>query len=97
LVVFDVPVLAGADLRPLPWHERRDRLELLARAFELPLELSPIVDPTRALGIDISDGRLEGIVLKDRTSRYRDGSRTGWWKVKDPRWIEREGWRFDRR
>jgi bifunctional non-homologous end joining protein LigD len=97
LVVFDVPVLAGVDLRRLPWQERRDRLELLARAFDVPLELSPIVEPTQALAIDMTDGRLEGIVLKDRQSTYRDGTRHGWWKVKDPRWYERESWRFDRR
>lgn len=29
-VVFDVPVLAGVDLRRLPWQERRERLELVA-------------------------------------------------------------------
>jgi ATP-dependent DNA ligase len=29
--VFDVPVLAGVDLRDLPWEERRQRLNLLAR------------------------------------------------------------------
>src|SRR3954469_21408575 len=31
-VVFDVPYLAGTDLRGLPWAERREHLELLARA-----------------------------------------------------------------
>lgn len=44
-----------------------------------------------------ADGRLERTVLKDRTSRYRDGSRAGWWKVKDCSWYEREARRFDRR
>jgi hypothetical protein len=39
----------------------------------------------------------QGVVLKDRTSTYRDGSRAGWHKVKDPSWIDREAWRFDRR
>jgi hypothetical protein len=42
--VFDVPVLLGTDRRDLPWQERRERLELLAHAFEVPLELSPLVD-----------------------------------------------------
>jgi len=96
-VVFDVPVLAGVDLRALPWQLRRDRLELIARAFDVPLLLSPIVEPSRALAMDIEAGRLEGIVLKDRRSTYKDGSRAGWWKVKDPRWFEREAWRFERR
>jgi ATP-dependent DNA ligase len=42
-------------------------------------------------------GQREGLVLKDRRSTYRDGSRVGWSKVKDPSWYERESWRFDRR
>jgi ATP-dependent DNA ligase len=89
--------LAGVDVRPLPWDERRERLELVAGAFDVPLELSPIVEPSRALAIDITDGRLERLVLKDRPSRYKDGTRAGWSKVNDPRWFERESWRFDRR
>jgi ATP-dependent DNA ligase len=95
-VVFDVPVLLGADLRSLPWHARRERLELLARGFDVPLELSPLVDPSVSLVGQMTDGRLEGIVLKDRTSTYRDGTRVGWSKVKDRSWYEREAWRFDR-
>ena len=96
-VQFDLPVLAGVDLRSMPWQDRRDRLELLAQAFELPLELSPIVEPRAALVEAMQDGRLEGIVLKDRMSTYRDGTRAGWTKVKDRSWYERESWRFDRR
>jgi ATP-dependent DNA ligase len=96
-VVFDVPVLAGVDLRPPPWQERRERLELLARAFDVPLELSPLVEPSTVLVEQMEDGRLEGIVLKDRTAPYRDGSRLGWHKIKDRSWYEREAWRFDRR
>jgi ATP-dependent DNA ligase len=42
-------------------------------------------------------GDLEGIVLKDRTSSYQDGSRAGWAKVKDRSWYAREAWRFERR
>jgi bifunctional non-homologous end joining protein LigD len=96
-VAFDVPFLAGVDLRALPWTERRERLELLSRAFDLPYELSPLVEPSPALADQMADGRLEGIVLKDRSSPYRDASRHGWSKVKDPSWQEREAWRFDRR
>lgn len=58
-------------------------MELLARAFDVPLELSPLIEPSVSLVEQMSDGRLEGIVLKDRTSTYRDGSRAGWTKVKD--------------
>ena len=96
-VAFDVPVLAGVDLRGLSWQDRRERLELLAQAFDVPLELSPLVEPRAGLVEAMQDGRLEGIVLKDRQSTYRDGSRAGWTKVKDRSWYEREAWRFDRR
>jgi ATP-dependent DNA ligase len=96
-VVFDAPVLLGADLRGLSWQERRERLELLAGAFDMPLTISPLVHPSVSLVEQMTDGRLEWIVLKDRTSTYRDGTRVGWWKVKDRSWYEREAWRFDRR
>lgn len=45
----------------------------------------------------MADGRLEGIVLEDTPSTYRDGTRVGWSKVKDRSWDQREAWRFDRR
>jgi ATP-dependent DNA ligase len=72
-------------------------LELLAEAFEPPIRLSPVVAPSVGLALDMERGDLEGIVLKDRTSTYRDGSRQGWHKVKDRSWYERAAWRFDRR
>jgi ATP-dependent DNA ligase len=96
-VVFDVPVLAGVDLRAEPWQDRRERLELLARAFDIPLELSPLVGPSVSLVADMESGRLEGIVLKDRRAPYVGGSRKAWTKVKDRSWYEREAWRFERR
>jgi bifunctional non-homologous end joining protein LigD len=95
-VVFDMPVLAGVDLRALPWEDRRERLELLAAAFEPPVYLSPLVEPRREIVERITAGELEGLVLKDRTSPYRDGSRAGWWKDKDRSWYAREAWRFSR-
>jgi ATP-dependent DNA ligase len=58
-VVFDVPFLLGADLRGLAWQERRERLELLACAFERPLELSPLVEPSTSLLAEMTDGRLD--------------------------------------
>ena len=96
-VVFDVPRLAGVDLRAMPWAGRRERLELLAEAFEAPIELSPVVQPSVALAQQLEEGAIEGLVIKDRTSTYRDGGHSGWFKVKDRSWYEREAWRFDRR
>jgi ATP-dependent DNA ligase len=63
----------------------------------VPLTISPLVHPSVSLVEQMTDGHLEGIVLKDRTSTYRDGTRVGWSKVKDRSWYEREAWRFDRR
>jgi ATP-dependent DNA ligase len=87
-----MPVLAGVDPRDEPRQERRERLELLA----YPFELSPLVEPSEPLVADMETGRLEGIVLKRRDSRYRGGSRAGWSKVKGRSWYEREAWRFQR-
>lgn len=52
---------------------------------------------TTADAVEAKRAELEGLVLKDRTSTYREGSRIGWVKVKDSRWYEREAWRFKRR
>jgi ATP-dependent DNA ligase len=95
-IVFGVPILASVDFRGLPWSERRERLELLAEAFAPPIRLSPVVLPSVALALDMERGDLEGIVLKDRESIYRDGSRAGCFKVKDAGWYAREAWRFHR-
>ena len=50
--------------------------------------LSPLVEPCAELARQILDGDLEGLVLKERSAPYRDGSRAGWWKVKDRSWYE---------
>jgi hypothetical protein len=73
-----------------PGRTAGERLELLAQAFDLPLELSPLVEPSRGLVEAMENERLEGIVLKDRTAPYREGSRVGWSNVKDAGWYERE-------
>jgi ATP-dependent DNA ligase len=68
-------------------------LKLLAQAFDVPFDLAPVVTPHESLAEAIIDGRLEGLVLEDLPAQYRDGSRVGWTKVKDPSWYEREPWR----
>jgi len=96
-VAFDVPVLAGVDLLGMPWAELRDawppssgvRGPVRAVAHRRPVD--------RARRRHAGWQARGGIVLKDRTSTYRDGSRDGWTKVKDRSWFEREAWRFDRR
>jgi ATP-dependent DNA ligase len=67
------------------------------QGFVPPVRISPVVPPSVALALDMERGDLEGIVLKDRESTYRNGSRAGWFKVKDRTWYEREAWRLQRR
>ena len=66
-------------------------------AFEPPFQLSPVIAPSQSLVQQMADDELEGVVLKQRSAPYRDGSRSCWSKVKHTSWHEREAWRFDRR
>jgi len=98
LCVYDLLEENGADLRALPQHARRARLELLAVAFpHLQLELSPVLsarsweelaaqrERARALGV-------EGMMLKRRDAQYGVGRTKDvgvWWKWKiDPLSID---------
>jgi ATP-dependent DNA ligase len=78
-VFFDVPYLAGVDLRPLSWQGRRERLALLAVGFEPPYTLVPVSEPNAGLPVDMEDGKLEGVVLKvdARKLRQIDDERGG--------------------
>ncbi len=97
---FDRPTPGGAEhcgdgsdrFRCSPVADAADRAVLPEARLTCPL-----VNPSINLVEQMTDCRLEGIVLKDRTSKYRDGTRAGWSKVKDRSWYEREAWRFDRR
>ncbi len=94
LCVYDLLEEGGEDLRSLPQHERRTRLEQLVAAFPHPqLELSPLVqgrdwadlaqqrEQARALGV-------EGMMLKRLDAHYGVGRTKDvgvWWKWKiDP-------------
>lgn len=94
LCVYDLLEQGGTDLRALPQHERRTRLEQLAAAFPHPqLELSPLLragswqelavqrEQARALGV-------EGMMLKRLDAQYGVGRTKDvgvWWKWKiDP-------------
>ncbi len=63
-VVFDVPVLIGTDIRGLAWQERRERLEPLASAFDVPIELSPLLEPSVSVVEQMTVGRLDGIAQR---------------------------------
>jgi DNA ligase-1 len=97
LRAYDLLVEGEADLRELPFVERRQRLEaLIARLDEPRIDLSPPIafrtweelaaaraDPISA-GPDVD--AVEGVMLKRRDSPYVPGRPKGpWWKWKrDP-------------
>ena len=85
LFVFDVLRDGDEDLRPLPFTERRRRLErLLRRAGTGAVRL---VDSTVGNGVGLAaqgrDVGWEGLIAKQPDSRYASGSRgPGWQKLK---------------
>ena len=103
LRVYDVLRLGGDNLRPLPFLERRARLEALVSAHHHPrLDLSPILafdnwdgladaraDPAAHGAGDDADA-VEGVMIKRADSAYVPGRPKGpWWKWKrDPMLID---------
>ena len=85
LVVFDLLRDGGEDLRPLPFTERRRRLErLLRRAGSNAVRLvDSRVGNGVALAAHARERNWEGIVVKRPDARYASGSRgTDWRKLK---------------
>ncbi|WP_395696745.1 cisplatin damage response ATP-dependent DNA ligase [Methylocella sp.] len=89
---YDLLSLEGEDLRPLPFIERRARLEaFVAKAASPRLDLSPLVpftdvdelaqaraDPA-AFGAGVDAEAIEGLMLKRRDSIYVPGRPKGLW------------------
>lgn len=80
--LFDVPVLKGRDLRAQTLEQRRAKLETMV----LPLLTDPIrPSPILAGSLDdliraVKEQELEGLVAKQRGSRYETGERSGAWQ-----------------
>jgi bifunctional non-homologous end joining protein LigD len=90
-VAFDALAVAGADLRALPWVERRRQLERLLSTASDVLRLTPILDATSAVHDALVADGWEGTVAKRIGGRYRCGRRTNAWvKLKSPAAIERD-------
>ncbi len=87
-LAYDLLEQDGADIRGLPMHERRARLEALLKGAPSVLSLSPLV--TAATWAELATLRtesrsrsVEGLMLKARTSAYGTGRQRGsWWKWK---------------
>jgi DNA ligase 1 len=97
LMAYDLLEQAGQDIRHLPLDERRSRLEALVASIEgsSPLRLSPAVsadnwEALAALWRGARGRRVEGLMLKRRSSPYGVGRTKGdWWKWKiDPYSID---------
>jgi DNA ligase-1 len=90
-VAYDVLEWDGADIRQWPFSERRKKIEEICATDSKVLRLSPQVDFSSwdELARERERSRelfSEGIMLKRKSSIYRNGRRRGdWWKWKiDP-------------
>jgi bifunctional non-homologous end joining protein LigD len=81
-IAFDVLRDGSEDLRPLPFVERRARLERLMKAFRSPIvRISDVVPQDgRALYQRALDQGWEGLIAKDARSVYHTGKRTRDWR-----------------
>ncbi|MBM3594461.1 MAG: cisplatin damage response ATP-dependent DNA ligase [Alphaproteobacteria bacterium] len=94
--LYDVLILDGEDLRELPWHLRRERLEaLMERLDPARFDLSALISADNfehlaAIQEGARDDAIEGVMLKRRDSPYVAGRRTGlWYKWKrDPLLVD---------
>ena len=85
LVVFDLLRDGDEDLRPLPFTDRRRRLERAMRRAES--DAVRLIDSTVGNGLELAahglDRDWEGIIVKQPDGRYASGSRgPGWQKLK---------------
>ena len=86
-MAYDVLEDHGVDIRPVPLHERRQRLQRLLEG-EGVVRLSPVVDAhswdaLAAARMHSRNRGVEGLMLKRRTSPYGVGRKRGdWWKWK---------------
>jgi DNA ligase-1 len=87
--LYDILIEGDEDLRPLPFSERRRRLEaFVAREQPARMDLSPLVtleslEELDALRAGLRGTAYEGLMLKRKASPYLAGRPKGlWWKWK---------------
>ncbi len=83
--LYDILFAGDEDLRELPWHERRQRLESFAAQLDPErFDISQLIEARsfeqlENLRLNARDASIEGIMLKRRDSQYVAGRRTGLW------------------
>ncbi len=83
--LYDILFDGAEDLRELPWHARRERLETFAARLDpARFDVSVLIeaaDFTALEGIRAGarDAAIEGVMLKRRDSPYVTGRRVGLW------------------
>jgi DNA ligase-1 len=83
--LYDILIDGREDLRPLPWSERRARLEAFAKALDVHrFDLSALIEAANfeeleTIRAGARDAAIEGVMLKRRDSAYIAGRRVGLW------------------
>jgi DNA ligase-1 len=83
--LYDILLEGGEDLRPLPWAERRSRLEALMPKLDPDrFDLSQLIeaasfDALEEMRAGVRSEGVEGMMLKRRDSPYVAGRRAGFW------------------
>jgi bifunctional non-homologous end joining protein LigD len=89
-IAFDIAWLNGVDLRSLPLHERRERLQgILSKELAIVCEALSLAGRGRELFELVCAHDLEGIVAKRLADRY--DPRAKWHKIKNPDYSQEEG------
>ncbi len=83
--LYDILFEGAEDLRPLPWRERRARLEAFApRLDPKRFDVSALIEAETLEQLEeiragARDASIEGVMLKRRESPYVGGRRAGFW------------------
>ncbi|MEM9627908.1 MAG: ATP-dependent DNA ligase [Pseudomonadota bacterium] len=94
-LAYDLLEEKGEDIRSRPQAERREGLEAIVQAVGSPLMASTLIDAEdwqdlMSIRDESRSRRVEGLMLKRKTSAYGTGRKRGdWWKWKiDPLTID---------
>ena len=83
--LYDILFDGAEDLRPLPWSERRSRLEAFVPKLDPQrFDLSALIDASsfdqlEEIRAGSRDAAIEGVMLKRRDSPYTAGRKVGHW------------------